>query len=192
LVTDRSSANNGSNVDDTQSPRVLTDAFDAVVDEHADYVRASLRRLGVRPEDSHDQMQEVFVAVHRSIGDFDRALPVRPWLFGFCRRIAANYRRLRHVRAQFDEIEVDSVQGRAPALDDALDARRAVALLYAALDVLSDEHREVFILSAIDQLSGPEIARALEIPLNTVYSRTRLARRALEGAMRELRAGGLP
>ncbi len=38
---------------------------------HADFVWASLSRLGVAYEDLGDQMQEVFLVVHRRLDSFD-------------------------------------------------------------------------------------------------------------------------
>ena len=55
------------------------------------------------------------------------------------------------------------------------DAARIVNRL---LDGLDDDQREVFVLAELEDLSAPEIAEALEVKLNTVYSRLRLARSA--------------
>jgi RNA polymerase sigma-70 factor, ECF subfamily len=53
------------------------------------------------------------------------------------------------------------------------DARRVV---FDALDRLSDEQRAVFVLHDLEGKAAPEIAADLDVPLNTVYSRLRLAR----------------
>jgi RNA polymerase sigma-70 factor (ECF subfamily) len=50
------------------------------------------------------------------------------------------------------------------------------ALLLAALDDLSPEQREVFVLHEIEELSIPEVAEALSCPLQTAYSRLSSAR----------------
>ncbi len=52
----------------------------------------------------------------------------------------------------------------------------AVRLVDRWLEALDDDKREVFVLAELEQMSAPEIARALGIPVNTVYSRLRLAR----------------
>jgi RNA polymerase sigma-70 factor (ECF subfamily) len=44
------------------------------------------------------------------------------------------------------------------------------------LDQLSPDQRDVFVLAELEQLTAPEIAVATSTPLNTVYSRLRLAR----------------
>jgi len=59
-----------------------------------------------------------------------------------------------------------------------------------ALDTLDFDRRAVFILHEIDGVAIPEIARALEIPSNTAYSRLRLARADFGAAVRRLHLQG--
>jgi RNA polymerase sigma-70 factor (ECF subfamily) len=53
-----------------------------------------------------------------------------------------------------------------------------LALAQRALDALDADKREVFVLAEVEQMSAPEIAEVLGIPVNTVYSRLRAARQA--------------
>jgi len=63
-----------------------------------------------------------------------------------------------------------------------------LALAHAALSSLSDEQREVFVLARVEQMSAPEMALVLGVPLNTVYSRLRAARQAFEAEVCRLEA----
>jgi RNA polymerase sigma-70 factor (ECF subfamily) len=45
-------------------------------------------------------------------------------------------------------------------------------------------------MADFDEVSVPEIAEALELPLNTAYSRLRIAREELTAAVQRLRASG--
>jgi RNA polymerase sigma-70 factor (ECF subfamily) len=47
---------------------------------------------------------------------------------------------------------------------------------------LGDSKRELFELVELEELSVPEVADMLQIPLNTAYSRLRAARQAFEAA----------
>ncbi len=58
-----------------------------------------------------------------------------------------------------------------------------VQLLQSLLDKLDPPKREVFVLTEVEEMTAPEIAAALGIPLNTVYSRLRAARLELEEAL---------
>jgi RNA polymerase sigma-70 factor (ECF subfamily) len=48
----------------------------------------------------------------------------------------------------------------------------------------------VFVLARVEQMSAPEIANIVGIPLNTVYSRLRTAREAFEAEVRRLQLCG--
>lgn len=162
-------------------------SFRALFLEQASYVGHSLRRLGVRERDVEDLVHDVFLAVYRHLGEFDPSRPVKPWLFGFAARIALGYRRRAgYVREVIGE-HVEAVD-QAPAADEQLAAQQARALLLAALDAVDEERRPVLILHDIDGVAMPEIAEALAIPLNTGYSRLRLARSELAAAVQRIRA----
>ena len=51
------------------------------------------------------------------------------------------------------------------------------------LERLDDERRALLIMVDLEQTSVAEAAEALEINLNTAYSRLRAARRAFEGEL---------
>jgi RNA polymerase sigma-70 factor (ECF subfamily) len=67
-----------------------------------------------------------------------------------------------------------------------------LSLARSALETLELGRRAVFILHALDECPMPEVARALGLPLNTAYSRLRLARADLALAVRRLRLKGEP
>ena len=62
----------------------------------------------------------------------------------------------------------------------------ARALLQDILDEMSLEFRSVFVLAELEELSAPQIADLLEIPVGTVSSRLRSARESFRGAVRRL------
>ena len=65
-------------------------------------------------------------------------------------------------------------------------------MVQAALDQLPMEQRAVFVLHELDEQSAPEVAEALGTPLNTVYSRLRLARERFRAAVEALQKGEEP
>lgn len=175
---------------DTAQPPAVADRdaeFRALFRAQCGYVLDSLRRLGVAPADLDDMAQEVFLVAFRHHAQYDRARPIRPWLFAFAANIAANYRRLaRHHReaAPADDVAADG----APSADERLDAARDRELVIEALGSLDPERSAVLILADIDGVPVSEIAAALKVPLNTAYSRLRLAREDFTAAARRLLA----
>ena len=69
----------------------------------------------------------------------------------------------------------------SPKLHDKLAAKRTVL---GALERLDFDKRVVLVMHDLEQLTAPEIAEELGIPLNTVYSRVRLAGAAFRGFCR--------
>lgn len=177
-------------VDDTRfvvTPTLSTPSADlsAVFDEHFDYLWSTLRRLGVRDADREDLVHEVFLKVHMRLGDYDASRPFRPWLFGFAYRVAIDYHRLARHRVEVLGRLGDTPAANVPA-DEAIAESEEREFLLTALDTLDLERRAVLVMHDVDEVPTHEIARQLDIPLNTVYSRLRLARKQLASAVTKL------
>jgi len=164
--------------------------FSAVFEAEFSYVCRVLRRLGVRSADLEDVAQEVFVTVHRKFAEYDRARPIRPWLFAFAFRSASNHQRLARHRREVSGTPLSEPPA-ATTPEDALSDRQAQELVLAALQGVPLDRRSALIMHDIDGFSAPEIAEALSVPVNTVYSRVRIARDELKKALRreQLRRG---
>jgi len=148
-----------------------------------DYVHRSLRRLGTAASEVEDLAQEVFLALRRSWAEYDADRPLRPYLFGIAFRIASAYERKRRREVAFGIVEVGDA---GPGPDDALQSKQARALVLAALERIPLPRRAVLVMHDIDDVPVSEVASALDIPLFTVYSRLRKARRELEAAIRRM------
>ena len=158
-------------------------AFEKVYQRELPFVWAAARRLGVHPAVIDDAVQDVFLTAYRRWGDIHHDVSPRAWLYGVTRRVAFRYRRshARTVRRKAAvEVERDAA-GRAAAPHRERDEAHDVD---AVLAVLEPKRREVFVMSELLEMTAPEIASQLEIPVNTVYSRLRLARRELEPRLR--------
>jgi RNA polymerase sigma-70 factor (ECF subfamily) len=154
----------------------LDDRFESVFRDHFAYVVHSLRLLGVHERDLDDVAQDVFVAVHQKFADYDASRPIKAWLFSFAARFASNYRRLARHRHEA-QVDADSV---ADGSSDGTPFRQMqLSFLQGALGEMEEPQRIALIMHDIHGLTATEIAAALEVPLNTVYSRVRRARKAL-------------
>lgn len=142
------------------------------------YVWKTLRRLGAPPKDIEDLTHDLFVVVHRRLPEYDPSRPLRPWLFGIAVRVLSDYRQLfRNRREVLDPIaSVPDAIDQAPRQDDHLAGSQARTLLMRALDLIDFDRRVVLVMHNLDEVPMPEIAANLDIPLNTAYSRLRLAR----------------
>ncbi len=152
------------------------------------YVWNSLRRLGVRPGDLEDVTHEVFLRVHRKFADYDGERPLRPWIFGFALRLASEYRRLPRIARELLEAEPLDAVDHAPLADEVLVQHERRVLFEAALSTVPIERRAVLVLYEIEGTPVDAIAEALEVPVNTVYSRLRVGRTELAEAVKRARA----
>jgi len=161
--------------------------FQKLYRRELDYVWGTLRRLGAHPSDLEDLTHEVFVTAYRKRTEYDSIRPVRPWLGGIAFRVLVKARRGQRAREIVDDrIEVIDT-GRGPE-EHAADAENR-RLLTAAMRTLDDDRRAVFVLHDVDGSSARDIAAELGVPLNTVYSRLRLAREQLAREIACLREG---
>jgi RNA polymerase sigma-70 factor (ECF subfamily) len=165
-------------------PAAFTDVFRA---QYA-YVFTTLRRLGVAPRDLPDVTQEVFVTVASILEDYDEHRPIKPWLFGIAYRIALRHRALaRHRREVFAPVEEQAPDSTSKP-DAQLAAAEERALVHEALSRVEVSKRAVLLLCDLEGQTAPVAAETLGIPLNTAYSRLRLARKEFEAAVKILRA----
>jgi RNA polymerase sigma-70 factor (ECF subfamily) len=157
-----------------------------IFDQHFDYVWNTLYRLGIRASDLEDLAHEVFLKVHARLKDYDAERPIRPWLFGFAYRVAADHRRLARHRVEVFGSSVEPVDPVRPA-DESVEADEERRLVAAALETIVLDRRAVLILHDAEDVPIPAIARELGIPVNTAYSRLRIARAELAAAVTMLR-----
>lgn len=164
-------------------------SFDALFEREFSYVCRSLRRLGVKESDIDDLAQEVFLNVHRHLPEYDAERPLKPWLFSFAYGAAANYRRLARHRVERHESD-DAFASSNDGPEQALENARARDLVLRILSSLDGDRAAVFVMHELDGFAAPDIAEALKIPLNTVYSRLRVAREEFAAAARRVQKGG--
>lgn len=156
---------------------------------HADFAFRTLRALGVPPRDVGDAMQEVFLAVHRTLAGFEERCSMKTWLFTICRSVARDRRRRAHQRYEVvDGGLVNEEPDQGADMLAHLEHRQRLAELDAILATMDEDQRLVFVLFEIESMTGGEISEALGIPLGTAYSRLRLARSAFRAEVARRRA----
>lgn len=149
---------------------------------HARQVWRTLVRLGVSSAVVEDAVQDVFLTAHQRLADFEGRSNAGTWLVGIAVRVAANARRAIQRRGPVRLLDDGMVDpGSAP--DQRLEQQRNLHELEQVLAQLPEEQREVVVLIDLEQLTAPQAAEALEVKLNTVYSRLRLGRAALSRAL---------
>lgn len=158
--------------------------FEETYDRHFDFVWRSLRRLGVPVVALDDASQEVFLVVHRRLGEFEGRSSLKTWLFAIAARVAQRHFRTAQRRPAEALPEHDLPDPSQCTPQEEFAQRQAVQVLHDMLGALTYDKRTVFVMAELEQMTAPEIASALGIPLNTVYSRLRGARRDFEATLK--------
>jgi RNA polymerase sigma-70 factor (ECF subfamily) len=131
---------------------------------------------------AEEATQQAFVQAWRAAGSFDPERALGPWLRSIVRRTAIDIwrRERRHQARSLDDVAVGDLPSVEPL---SIEAVSDVWTVRQALDGLPPASREVIRLAHMEQLTQPEIAERLGLPLGTVKSRTHTAYRQLAAAL---------
>jgi RNA polymerase sigma-70 factor, ECF subfamily len=169
------------------SGRLLTPSADLrftdLVCDHQSHVHSSLRRLGVEARNADDATQDVFTVIARKL---DRIEPgsERSYATSVAARVAANHRRRANRAEVFDTPALDEALAAAPDAESLIDAKRRHELLNRAIDSIPAPLRQVLILSQLEGLTTPQVAKHCGIPTGTAASQLSRARDCLRRAVR--------
>lgn len=168
------------------------DAGDPVVELYRRY-GPRLYALGVRVlydrTLAEELVQETFVRVWQGAHRYDPAQgSVRTWMLTIARRVAIDLQRRAAARPRA------AAHSRAPSgtvtdpldelwVEDDLDRLFTAIEVRAAMETLSDAHREVLQLAYDEQLTQSEVAERIGVPLGTVKTRTFHALRELRNRL---------
>ena len=159
----------------------------ALYHEHADFVVRISRQLGAPAAQVEDIVHDVFLVLHRRLADHDESRgSMRAWIYGITRNVV--YHQLRSDTRSERRLRLlpEPPPRRGP--DDDLARAQASAAIDSFLAGLDEDRRMVFSLIDIEGMSAPEVAAALAVNINTIYSRLRLARQQFNHYIRDLHA----
>ena len=150
--------------------------LERIFNAHHAAVWRALRRRGLTAEAAEDATQETFLLAAERLSDIqpDRE---RAFLIGTAVRMAHTLGR-KTVRWELD----DEMDERLSEARDTGETRANAQLCDLVLSKVDPELVEVFVLYEMEELTSPEIAELLAIPLGSVASRLRRAREQFRAA----------
>ncbi len=148
--------------------------------------RAYYSALGILG--SHDAAldisQDAFVRAFRAIKRFEPGKKFFTWYYQILRNLCLNFIRdkKRHARSfsEIDEHEIKKLSDDSQDASVLAEQNELKQALWAAMEQLKPNEREVIVLKDFQDLSYKEIAEILDIPIGTVMSRLFNARQALK------------
>ncbi|MHB1627451.1 MAG: RNA polymerase sigma factor [Bacilli bacterium] len=171
-----------------------TETVEQLFTEHAQHVHRYLAAMAGK-EEADDLLQETFLRALKSWSRFRGESAARTWLFAIARRTLADHLRRRrkrfdHVWSSGDESEAVGVEiaggGVVNAFvqpQDFAERRDTLRTVWAAMEKLKSDDRQVIVLRVVQQLSGAETARILGWSEGRVAVRLHRALRALRAAL---------
>jgi RNA polymerase sigma-70 factor (ECF subfamily) len=138
--------------------------FDALYQAHASQVMRWASRLGGPQIDAEDLTQEVFMVVHRRLDSLRPDVKPMTWIFGITANIVMAHRRrsyLLRLLRNLDWQDLFPLAAPVPTPLEAVEQRRAGAIVYDILNRMTETHRRVFVLFELDEMSTGEIAELM-------------------------------
>ena len=157
--------------------------FEILMRRHNRRVFRATRAILKRDDEAEDVMQEAYVRAYEHLGEFRGEASFATWIT----RIAIHEALSRKRREKrFDPLDSAPPQSTTLSLESPRNPEQEVndqqlrAVLERAIDALPDDFRAVFVLRAVEQMSGAEAAICLDIPEETVKTRLHRARLRLQ------------
>jgi RNA polymerase sigma-70 factor (ECF subfamily) len=165
-----------------------TQLFELIMRRYNRRIYRAARAILRDDSEAEDVMQDAYVRAYAHLREFEGRALFSTWLTRIAVHEALARVRHRHRHPRLDEQNRETLSMptpvRASPEQQASDAEIR-AVLETAIDALPDDFRAVFVLRAIEQMSGAETAECLGIPEETVKTRLFRARARLKETLLE-------
>ena len=161
--------------------------FEHLMRRHNPRVYRTARAILHNEAEAEDVMQDAYVRAYEHLGEFEGRAQFSTWLT----RIAVNEALARVRRAKrFDSLEsrteeADMSTQSGPSPEQQASDVEMRSVLESAVAKLPDDFRHVFVLRAVEGMSGAETAASLGIREDTVKTRLHRARGRLQEMLLE-------
>ena len=168
-------------------------AFDDLVTHYRAKVYAMILNMIHNDADAWDLSQDVFVKAWKALPKFENRSAFYTWLYRITHNVTYDWIRKRKgkITGEFDDAVAQDMETSAPTApghaerpDEAAKRSELRAEIAAAIESLSEDHRQVILLKEIDGLSYKEIAEVIDSSIGTVMSRLFYARKKLQAILK--------
>jgi len=157
-------------------------ALGALYDRHCAALHRFVARATCGHADVDDLVHDAFLTAARIAARYDGRGSARPWLIGIAARLV---QRRGRTLARIPRLLARFAWSRPHAVDPitALESRSEIDVVLPVIARMAPAKRIVLLMAELEDLTGPEIAEALGIPVGTVWTRLHSARRELIAAL---------
>jgi RNA polymerase sigma-70 factor (ECF subfamily) len=159
-------------------------ALGVLYDRHHEGVRAFVRRATGSASDADDLTHETFLVLARAASRYDGRDSARPFIIGIASKLALGHRRMLARCGQVMRAFSGALAERSPPSPEGIaSATEELRRFDRTLQRLSASKRVVVLMVDAEGLSGEEVARVLDIPIGTVWTRLHYGRAELRAAL---------
>lgn len=160
-------------------------AFTVIVNRHKEGLLNFISSYTSIKQDSEDICQESFDRAYRSLSKYDPKYAFTTWLYNIAKNAAIDHLRrtktnMAHPSVTENENELLRSADISDSPEDDMIKTQTMTEIYTNIQKLSPTYREVAELRFIKEYAYEEIARELNIPINTVRTRIKRAKQMLK------------
>jgi RNA polymerase sigma-70 factor (ECF subfamily) len=178
-----------SNQTNTSTDALATVAFNRVMAEHANALKAFASRMLSDEVQAEDIAQDAFLAYYRNLHKVPENA-IRPWLFRVTRNLCLDQLRRRKFKLRLfrdvqrdDEFELTPVDLKSNRPDEHAQTEEVREAIEKAIQDLPARFREAFALCEVQGLSYEEAAGIMGCPVKTVSTRLFRARQRFRASL---------
>lgn len=169
-------------------------AYRPLVERYQSRIHAMVYGMLRDAEEARDITQNAFIKAYQNLASFRIESSFYTWLYRIAMNLAIDHCRKNRRRktTAFDEAVANRDEDgtilemhQSDSPQKALQRKQLHERIFAALDELSEEQREVVLLREVEGLSYKEIADTMGIPEGTVMSRLFYARKRLQALLQQ-------
>jgi RNA polymerase sigma factor (sigma-70 family) len=153
-------------------------AFRELVERHKSYIFTLLFQMIGHRETAEDISQEVFLKLHRSLGQYRAEAKFTTWLYRIAANAAADYKRskahnpiLKLLRLGKDPTVIPTTTPTDEDPERHLIEKEGQALIQKLIGALPEKYKLILFLYHYRQLSAQEISIIAGLPVKTVETR---------------------
>lgn len=160
------------------------DAYRLLVRRYSDTLYGHALRMTGDADEAADLVQQALVQGYKRLRRCREPTRVGAWLFRILANLCKDHVKSRHGRhVSLGKLE-GALRGSENPASDAEDAE-VRSRIWGALDALTPEQKEAFVLKHVEGRSYEEIAAVMDLSVDSLKMRVHRARKALRGLLEE-------
>jgi len=153
------------------------DAFKELVSLYSDRVYNTVLSIIQNKEDAEDITQDVFIEIFKSVSNFKGDSQLFSWIYRIAVTKSLEHLRKKKTKKRFAFIS--SIFTSEPEINTAVDFehpgiilenKERAAVLFSAIDKLSEKQKAAFVLCKIEKLSYEEISKIMNTSVSSIES----------------------